>query len=77
LAGDKKMSDEEKIEKWFWENWEKEFTSKPTKIKVEIGADFPDGYCEDEIKITGYWEDGTTDYTGLGNVELFLAKKSL
>ena len=61
---------EQKVKEWFECDWNSTFTSKPKTYIVEIDH-------EDCIYIRGEWEDGTSDFCGLGNMYKFLWERGL
>jgi len=61
---------EQKIIDWFELNWAKVFVSKPDNYTVDIDT-------EDFAFIHGKWQDGTEDFSGLGNIYEFLYKHKL
>ena len=60
----------QKIIDWFELNWAKVFVSKPDNYTVDIDT-------KDFAFIRGKWQDGTEDFSGLGNIYEFLYKHKL
>jgi len=54
---------EDKVTLYFEENWSKHFTSYPDEYSIELEWFNGDGeYMTDRAKITGNWNNGTSDF---------------